>query len=135
MAVNRTKGGDLTVTIDSIDHTEALINAVIVAELADNDVVTYTDVNSGGSYDYFLDITALQDFQATSLWRLIFENPGEEYAFTWKPYATAVGANSPEFSGTLRVLGMPQVGAEANTTWQFEYRFALTGKPVMDVTP
>lgn len=129
------KGKSLSLTINSIEYNMDCTSIEFVSEDADQDDITFAEVGGPGEKDWFMDVTAIQEFATGSLWRYVWDNAGEEaIAFVAKPYGNAVAsATQPHFSGTLTIPAAPNFGGEADATFTYEVRFELDAQPTMDV--
>jgi hypothetical protein len=105
-------------------------------EEADGGYTTFADAAAGGTRQWFITITSLTATDSTSFWRFLWDNTGEEVAFTFIPHGNVtVTADQPTFTGTAVVGAKPPIGGSAGEDWTFEYRLDLVGEPTMDVTP
>lgn len=131
IANGKYKGGQLSLTIDSIEYNMDLTAANFVSEDADSGATTFADVGAGGAKDWFLDITAVSDFGNGSLWAYIWDNEGTaDVAYEFIPYGnTAASTGQPHFTGTLTIPSAPGFGGTADEVFTFEARFELDGKP------
>lgn len=134
MAVKRTRGQEVILTIDGVSYTPEIGDLRLEAEEADNDFTTFEDEANGGATQWFLRGTAVMDFQAASFWRLLWAETGNEIAYVFKPYTATVGASSPEFTGNVRIGRKPPIGGATGSTWTFDFEAECTAEPAMDVT-
>lgn len=107
----------------------------ITNEEADEDTVTFCDVEAGDQYDYMLNLTAVQSTDEDSLWSHIWDHSGEEVPFTYAPHGNvAPTANQPHFIGTAKIGPRPEIGGEAgkDNTFTYETAWEIIGKPVLD---
>lgn len=126
----------LVITIDSTDYTAQVSKAVIVSGEADSDFVTFADAAAGGSREYKLEFTAVQDMATTTLWDQVFTSAGDTVAFLLKPYGNATAsAGQPHFSGNA-IITEPDgdfIGGEADSSasarMTFECSWVCTAKP------
>jgi hypothetical protein len=126
----------LTLTVGGTSMTSQVSRAVITSGESDSDFTTFADAAAGGSRQYNLEFTAVQDMVASTLWDKIWSSPGTEVAFVLAPYGNATpSATQPHFSGTA-VVKEPDgdfIGGEADvsTTARMttECVWPLTGKP------
>jgi len=130
------KGKGLSLLIDSVEYNVDLSAANFVSEDADNDTTVFAEVGTDANKDWFLDVQAVLDYGNGSLWRAIWENTGDEdVAYIYKPYGNATASTAqPHFTGTLTIPTPPDFGGEADSTFTFESRFELDGKPTMVTT-
>lgn len=102
---------------------------------ADADVVTFADAAEGGARDYFLNITAIQSTDPTSLWRYTWDHTGDEVGFTYAPHGNETPtAAQPHFVGNVTIGPKPEIGGEAgvNVTQTYETTWTVVGTPVLD---
>lgn len=126
----------LKLTIAGTDYTAQVSRAVITSGEADSDFVTFTNAASGGSREYRLEFTAVQDAAASTLWDRVWSSAGTTVAFVLMPYGNATPtAGEPHFSGNV-VISEPDgdlIGGEADASstarMTFEASWVLTGKP------
>lgn len=126
----------LTLEVDGTAATDQVSVAKITTGAADSDFVTFAQAAAGGSRQYNLEITAVQDAVADTLWDLIWTVPGTEVDFTIAPYGNAVPSPAqPHFTGTA-VVAEPDgdlVGGEADVSTTARMTVSvvwpLTGKP------
>jgi hypothetical protein len=106
-------------------------------EEADGGYTTFADAANGGTRQWFISITSLTSTDATSFWRFLWDNTGNEVTFTFAPQGvtTVTDADEPIFTGTAVVGAKPPIGGSAGEDWTFEYRLDLVGEPTMDATP
>lgn len=135
MAVKKTRGGDLTITVDAVDYKCHLTNVSLLNEEADNGLTTFCDVANGGARQWYLEGTAVADYQTDSFWSVLWTETGNELPFVFAPYGGASpSATTPHFTGTLKVGAKPPIGGEAGSDWSFDFRLEVVDEPVMDVT-
>lgn len=114
--VNRIRGNKLSLKIGSpaVDYMTNATSVVLSNEEANAAVVTFEDAAGDGGRQYFLNITAVQSTDADSLWTFIWDNTGEEVAFTYAPHAnTTPTADEPHFSGIVRIGPRGDIGGDA----------------------
>lgn len=131
IANGKYKGGQLSLTIDSVEYNMDLSSANFVSEDSESDTTTFADVGAGGAKDWFLDIEAVTDFGDGSLWAYVWDNAGDtDVAWLYKPYGNVAASTAqPHFSGTLTIPSEPNFGGAAGEDFTFEARFAIDGKP------
>lgn len=126
----------LKLEIDSVEFSAELTNARLSPTDADSDTVTFADAAAGGSKDWHLQGTAVQDAATGSLWSKVFDESGTEVPYTFIPYGNAVAsAAQPHFTGTV-TIGAPDgdfLGGDANASatakFTFDIDWVCTGKP------
>lgn len=132
----------LKLVVDGNDFTSSVSAVTIDAAESDSDFTTFADAAAGGARVYRLGLTLVQNPDANSLWRYIWDEAGSEQPVIVRPNGgTAASATTPEFTGTV-IISEPDgtiLGGEANKsgtarmTTQVSWEFLA--KPVMDVTP
>ncbi|GMA34740.1 hypothetical protein [Demequina litorisediminis] len=133
----RIKGVGLTLSVGSpaVDYKCDVTAATITNEEKDSDVTTFCDVSEGDDRQFFLNITAIQSTDADSLWSYIWDNTGEDVAFTYAPHGNAIpSADQPHFTGNVTIGDRPEIGGEAgkDNTYTFESQWEIVGTPVVD---
>jgi hypothetical protein len=108
----------------------------LTTEDKDDSDLTFLEAASGETKDYTLTVTAIQSTAAGSFWRLLWENPGDEFAVVYGPHGNAqASAEQPHFLFTAKALGRPEIGKEASlskTRADFEYSFEVTSDIALD---
>lgn len=103
---------------------------------ADNDVVTFADVDAGGAWEWLLKLSAIQSTDPESFWRMVWDQSGEEVAFTLAPHGnTTPTPEQPHFLGTVKIGAKPRIGGDAvagGTTFTFDTEWKVIGEPTMD---
>lgn len=126
--------------IDGTDHTAVVSNARITSNPSDSDFTTFADAASGGSREYRLEFTAVQDPETGTLWDEVWTNSGDTVPFTLMPEGNATPtATQPHFEGNA-VISEPDgdlLGGEANSSstsrFTFEAAWVCTAKPTRTV--
>lgn len=133
------KGNKLALTFgsggDEKDYWADLSSVVLNNEDSD-DVVTFYDASLGGLKQWFFDISAITSTATESFWRYVWDNTGEEVAFTYAPHRNEEASETqPHFTGYVKIPAKPAMGGEASIkgSYTFETRFDLVGDPVLDV--
>lgn len=131
----------MKIEVDGVEYSPEVSNARFTAAAGDTDFLTFAAASGGGNRDYAFAFTAAQDLAVGTLWRMMFDNPGDEVVVTLMPYGNAVPSTTePHVSATVTV-GEPDgdlIGGEANTsttakmTW--EGSWATTSKPTLITT-
>lgn len=102
----------------------------------DDSDLTFLEAASGDTKDYQLAVTAIQSTAVGSLWRTLWENPGDEVPVVYGPHGNAVAtADKPHFLMTVKANGRPEIGGEAKRSkdrGEFEYEFEVTAGPTLD---
>lgn len=132
----RITGGSMSLKFGTLEVNAEAGKFVLDNEEKDGGYKTFADVNSGGARQWFITIESLTATDATSWWRFLWNNTGEEIAFTFIPHGNVtVTADKPTFTGTAVVGAKPPIGGDAGEEWNFEYRLEVIGEPAMDITP
>lgn len=102
----------------------------------DKDQVTFADVKLGLTKEFALSLKLVQALGAGSLWRLLWENPGAEFAVVYGPNGNAVpSADSPHIIGVVKATGRPTMGVAAGTgkkKGETDYRLEFIDGPELD---
>lgn len=135
----RIRGSKLALTLGSpgVDYWADIQSYLLTNEEADSDVITFADAAEGGARQFKLTGTAIQSTAAASFWRYIWENTGEEVAFTLVPHGNAeASVAQPHFVGIVKIGAKPDVGGEASisasSTFTFDFEWDVVGAPTMD---
>jgi hypothetical protein len=130
------KGKNLSLTVDGTEFSADGTEVVLDNEEADDDAITFADLENGDAVDWFFAITAVSDYGAGSFWDLLWENAGADAVdFVFKPYGNAVAsATQPHFTGTCTIPKKPPVGGTAGETWTYEARLDVEGEPEKVIT-
>lgn len=126
----------LVLTVGGTDYTAQVSNCRIVSGEADSDFVTFAAAAGGGSREYRLEFTAVQDLATTTLWDKIWSAPGTSVAFILKPYGNAAASVSqPHYTGNATVTEPDGdfIGGEANASTTA--RFTFDASWVLDAKP
>lgn len=101
--------------------------------------VTYQPLCSDASYSetaadtFALELTGVQDWSATGLARLLWDNAGEDVAFSIAAYG-AIAANTPAMTGVCKAV-RPAYGGTADEWGEFDVELPIVGIPALDSTP
>lgn len=131
----------LTLTVDSTERAPECSHVSIESAEATTDFVSFADAAAGGSREYTLQITMVQDAVAASLWDEIFSHAGDTVAVVVRPYGNATASSSqPHFHGNV-VISEPDgtlIGGDADKSttqrWTTQVAWAFTAKPTRVVT-
>lgn len=132
---------NLQLEIDGDEKSIELTNARLAPTDSDSDTVTFADAAAGGSKDWHLAGTAVQDAATGTLWSKVFDESGTEVPYTFMPYGNAVPSETqPHFTGTV-TIGAPDgdfLGGDANASatakFTFDIDWVCTGKPTKVTT-
>lgn len=120
----------------AVDYDDDVKAVRLTSEDKDDSDLTFAEAAGGETKDFTIVVTAKQATEAGSLWRLLWDNPGEEFALTYGPHGNAVPtAADPHFLMTVKADGRPELGTEARRTKQrgdFEYTFEVTTAITLD---
>jgi hypothetical protein len=120
----------------AVDHSDDLKAIRLTSEDRDDSDLTFAEAASGDLKDFQLVVTAIQSTEATSLWRELWDNPGDEFDVVYGPHGNAVpSVSQPHFTMTVKATGKPEVGGEAaknGNRFDFEYTYDVTAGPVLD---
>lgn len=131
----------LKLTIDSVDYTAAVSNVAIGAGDTDSDFLSFAQAAEGGSKDYVLALTTVQDPGASaSLWRLSWDHSGDTVPVVIRPNG-GTGTGTPDHPVVTFEAIVPApdgdsiLGGEANTSTSARFTtdlsFEIVGKPVI----
>lgn len=131
----------LKLEIDGTEFSAQLTNARLAPTASDSDTTTFADAAAGGSRDWHLQGTAVQDPTADTLWSKVFDESGTTVPYTFIPFGNAVATVAqPHFTGEV-TIGPPDgdfLGGEANSSttakFTFDIDWVCTGKPVRKTT-
>lgn len=140
----RIKGNALLFKLGDSDGTDywADCSSVVLENADDNSgVLTFEDAANGGARAWQFTLSGIQSTASSSFWRYIWNNTGEEVAFTYAPHGNETpSADQPHFVGMCKVGPKPSVGGDADREgeYTFETRLDVTSGPTLDdgtVTP
>lgn len=136
----RIKANALTLTIDGVDYAADFSSVVMQSEDASADVTTFYDAALGGRRDFYFTVAGVQSTAASSFWREMWDNAGDEVAFIYAPNGGVAGANTPHFTGTVRLpaQGALMLGGDASPDGTFAFdgvRMDIVGDVTLDTTP
>lgn len=135
MAAEKYNGKNLSLTVDGIEFNADGTSVILDSEDADTESVTFAELENGTPQQWFFQLTTLQDYDATTFWRMLWDNAGSEVAFVFAPKGLPVAAGVPTVSGTLTIPRKPSIGGDAGTNWTSDVRLDVIGEPVLDDTP
>lgn len=123
-------GKNLSLTFDAIEFNADGTAVVLDNEEGEQDAVTFAELATGDTRQWFFQLTALGDYSVGSIWDTLWENSGADVPFVFKPYGNATPTTAqPHFEGTARVIAKPPIGGSAGETWTFEARLDVDGVP------
>lgn len=126
----------LTLDVDGDEVTAQASKAVITSGAADSDFVSFADAANGGARQYALNIVAVQDVAADTVWDKVWSMAGQTVTCVVAPYGNVTAsAGQPHYSCEA-VISEPDgdfLGGEADESTSarmtFEVTWALEGKP------
>lgn len=122
--------------VAGVEFDDEIKKVEILTEDKDDSDLTFYEAAQGLTKDFKVGVTALYSMTAGSLWRILWDNPGAEYAFVYGPYGNALpSAAQPHFVMTIKATGKPPAPQEARIAKDrenFEYEFEVTVDPVLD---
>lgn len=132
----RIKGNKLALQFGSTDYWADHTSVVLDNEEKDSDVTTFEDAaNAGEQRQWFFELAAIQSTAEESFWRYLWENTGEEVAFTYAPHGNEEPTkDQPHMVGNVKIGPKPSLGGDASATgeYTFETRLDIIGTPVLD---
>lgn len=124
------KGKDLSLLFGAEEINVEATSVVLQNEEADDDATTFAELAAGAAVQWFIELSAVSDYGAGSLWSYLWDNAGTDVTFTFKPYGNATPtAAQPHFTGTATVGPKPPVGGTAGEVFTFETRLDVVGTP------
>lgn len=103
------------------------------------EVTTYQPLCSDASYveqaedTFALELEGVQDWSATGLARLLWDNAGTEVPFSVAAYG-AIAAGTPAMVGTAKAV-RPPYGGERDAWAEFDVELPIVGVPTFDSAP
>ena len=137
----RIKANALTLTIGGVDYAADFSSVVMQSEDASADVTTFYDAALGGRRDFYFTVAGVQSTAASSFWRAMWTDAGDEVAFIYAPHGNAAAsATQPHFTGTVRLppQGSLMLGGDASPDGTFAFdgvRMDIVGDVTLDTTP
>lgn len=132
----RIKGNKLALKLGTppVDHWADITSCALVGEDSDG-TLTFEDAANGGGQDWHFELSAIQSTAADSFWRTLWEQTGDEVAFTYAPHGNeTASAAQPHFIGMVKIGKKPQIGGEASIKgdFTFDYQLEVVGQPTLD---
>lgn len=132
----RIKGNKLALKFGDTDHWADATSVVLDNEEGESDVVTFYDAaNPGNNRQWFFELSAIQSTEQNSFWRYLWENTGEEVAFTYAVHGNETpSADQPHLIGIVKIGPKPALGGDASETgtYTFDTRLDVVGTPTID---
>lgn len=128
--------------VDSVDPATVLGDDCksweITSDDKDDSDLTFYEAQQGNIKEYTLNLTAIVSFDATSLWRYLWEHPGKDVMVTLGPKGNAIAdTGKPVFTFTVNTGAKPTLQNEARTTNEgadFEHAMLASTDLAMDDT-
>jgi len=118
------------------DHADDLKAIRITSEDRDDADLTFAEAAAGDLKDFQLVVTAIQSTEDGSLWRELWDGPGDTRDVVYGPHGNAVAtAAKPHFLMTVKATGKPEIGGEAarkGNRFDFEYTYDVLSGPTLD---
>jgi hypothetical protein len=135
-ASNRIKGNALKLTLGGTDYYADCISVMLENEEAASNVVTFADAATGGAYQWFFTITAVQSYDSTSFWKKMWDMAGgsTNIAYVFNPWGLATPTTTkPNFTGNVRLKKKPNIGGTASITdeYTFDVRLECQEEPTV----
>jgi hypothetical protein len=127
-ASTRIKAQNIIFKIDSTDY--ACDANMIELSLGDapGDVMTFCENRVGGEWSLQLD--GITSGEATSLYRVLWDNFGTEVAFVIAPNGNASpSADQPHYEGTVKFNELPPLSLNSNETALFSVTLEVKNTP------
>lgn len=131
----------LTLSIDGDDVTAEVSTATIATKESESDFVSFADAAAGGSREYSLKLTFVQDAASASLWDQVWSHAGDDIPVIVRPYGnSAASAGEPHFTGTVTITepdgDLLGGDADPSTSARFvtEVEWVFTAKPTRVTT-
>lgn len=130
MGSTRIKGNALYFKLgdtSGTDYWADCTNVVLENEEDDSGVTTFEDAaNAGTERKWHFTLSGIQSTANDSFWRYLWENTGEEVAFTYAPHGNETpSTDKPHFLGTVKIKEKPSVGGEASEDGEFTFDYQL----------
>lgn len=128
---NRIKGKKLYLTLGAATVYADVKNLELKSD--DPDGPTFGD-SMNGVAAWTLSGTAIQSFDAASMWSYAWDHAGETVAFAMGLFGNDVPtAAQPLYRGILTIGRKPSLGGEIGSSgYEFEFEWKLEGEPVKD---
>jgi len=126
----------LTLSIDGDSVTAEVSSAEITSKAADAGTVTFANAAAGGTREYGLKLTFIQDPAAASLWDKVWAHAGDDVVAILRPAGGVAGPDHPVFTGTVTITEPDgtMLGGEASTSaverFTTEVEWIYLAKPV-----
>jgi hypothetical protein len=126
----RLKGKTIKFELDGSEFQSAVKNVTITNEVDELGFGDYAD-----SLQFSMQVEGYQDYAANSLWRKLYDNPGDSVSITFAPHGNSVAsATQPHFTATGYAETLPALGGPAGEYFTFDVNFILDGKPAVVTT-
>jgi hypothetical protein len=127
-ASTRIKASNIHFNIGGTDYACDANLVQLTLDDAPGDVQTFCEVRVGGQWSLQLDGIVSGD--ATSLYRILWDNFGTEVGFSVQPNGNAVATSSePHYEGVVRFDQLPPLALVSNETAVFSVTFTVVNTP------
>jgi hypothetical protein len=129
----------LKISVDGTDREAEVTSCTITSKAADAGLVTFANAAAGGTREYSLKFTAIQDPSADSLWDELWSHTGDDVDVVILPAGGTVDATHPAFTGTVTITEPDGdiLGGDASIVstdrFTFDCEWVYTAKPVRTV--
>lgn len=118
------------------DWVEDIVSFELTSDDAEQDSMTFAEYNAGTNRVWTLTVTAAWDGgSAGSLHDYLWTNAGSTAVFEVQPSSGTVSANTPKYTGSVRIPYRPDISVEAGTASTFDYEFEVVGTPNKVISP
>lgn len=111
-------------------------SCILQGENPDDSDLTFLEASTGGAQADKVAVKSIQSTVAASLWRFLWDNPGQEVAVVYGPHGNAVAtADKPHFLMTVKLGIRPAIGGDARRTKErqdFETEWEVIDGPTID---
>lgn len=136
MALNFTKGENLSILIGGEEYNTNLSNARCTISDGDESFKTFAKVATGDTGEWRLTGTGFQEFGEDSFWTYAWLNSGAKVPFVLAPHGNTVpSVAQPHFKGEVTIARKPDFGGEAGEEWEFEIDWPVDGVPERITAP
>lgn len=123
-------------TVAGTDYDADVKSIDLTPEDRDDSDVTFAEAAAGDVAVTSANVTAIQSTKAGSLWRYLWDNPGDEVAVVYGPHGNALPtADKPHFLFTVKLGNRPAIGGEARRAkdrYDFTATWEVLDGPTLD---
>jgi len=116
-ASTRIKAQNITFSIDGVDYACDATSVNLELGDAPGDVRTFCEVSVGKQWA--LSLEGITSGDATSLYRILWDNYGTEVGFVIAPHGGSASASEPHYSGTVVFNELPPMALTAGEISSF----------------